>query len=556
MSSRHSLLRLLIVALICTGPTLAAAPTIDLGWQSIVPGIDYQQFQLPNPNNVFVARMDRNNLNLILESSIAQGKLSEGKETVSSMFARYDQALNYWGGNANPPNWGMRNQAVVAINGSYYDIYTGVPQGGQIQSGWYAKRYENCGGWSGFAWKLDRSVFIGENVIHRPDKQRITFPATGNFQQVDGINDQRSENDLILFTPQYNTRTGTDDTGSEVLVEMSRPTMILPEPAFATGFVRQIRVNQGNSLIPFNYIVLSAKGTAAQALLANVQVGSEIHVSQEITSTEADCLTPFPLSWTKTYSSVQGTFFFLKNGEIQDFDDPGATERNPRTAILYNNQYILFVVVDGRDIQHSIGMTIHELAVFARDTLGASWGVAQDGGGSSTMVINGEVMNNTYCNNHYCMGEFSLYLPLVTRNSSSGQAISQADIQLIRSNAGDERAVANGMLMVVAQSGEYSATFSPGDAVTTITSTEVRLGPGTNYTPFTTIPSGTHGIILDQMNDLNGVLAKGIYWWYVDFGNAAGWVAEGAIAHLSIEINGKNIFEFPNLSDQLLLHTP
>jgi hypothetical protein len=529
MHIRHSFLRLLIIALICTNPSLAAVPTYVTSWQQIAPGIDYQEFQLSDPNNVFVARMDRHNLNLTLESMVAQGKLSDGKETVSSMFTRYDQALNFWGGSANPPNWGMRSQAVVAINGSYYDIYTGVPQGGQVQAGWYAKRYDDLGGWSGFAWKLDRSALIGECVDHSPDRQRITFPSTGIYQQINRINDQREANELVVYTPQYNSQTGTDNSGSEVLVEMTRPTLILPIPNYATGFVRQIHVNQGNSLIPFNYLVLSAKGTAAETLLANVQIGSEIRVSQEITSYDSDCITPNSLSWTKIYSSVQGAFFFLKNGQIRDYDDPGATERNPRTAIVYNNQYVFFVVVDGRDIQHSVGMTIHELALFTRDTLGASWGVAQDGGGSSTMVINGQVMNNTYCNNYYCMEGYSLYLPLVTHNSTGGMAVSTAGNQIISSSAGVERAVANGMLMVIAQPGQYSTAFTPSDAVTTITSTAVSLGPGNNYATFTTIPSGTHGIILDQINDLNGVLAKGIYWWYVNFGNVTGWVAEGAI---------------------------
>ena len=36
-----------------------------------------------------------------------------------------------------------------------------------VQSGWYAKRFDDLGGGSGFAWKLDRSAFIGECVDHR-----------------------------------------------------------------------------------------------------------------------------------------------------------------------------------------------------------------------------------------------------------------------------------------------------------------------------------------------------------------------------------------------------
>ena len=366
MVLRHSVLWLLLLVLVSSGSVSAAAPAEQPGWDFVAPGIEYQEYQLPDPNNVFVVRMDRANPTVTLESMIAQGKISEGKETVSDMVARYDQALNYWGGSANPPTWGMRSQAVVGINGSYFNLNNGVPQGGQVQSGWYAKRFDDLGGWSGFAWRLDRSPFIGECVFHQPDKQLITYPATANTQAITGVNRQRDADELIVFTPQYNSRTGTSNSGVEVVVEMERPTLILPAPAYAKGFVRQIHNGDGNSLIPFNAIVLSASGTAAQSLLANVQVGSEIRVSQEITSYLADCSTPYALSWTKTYASIQGAFFFLKAGQIRDFADPGATERNPRTAILYDDQYIYFLVVDGRDVYHSVGMTIHELALFAR----------------------------------------------------------------------------------------------------------------------------------------------------------------------------------------------
>jgi hypothetical protein len=529
MVLRNSLLWLFLFVLVFTGSASAQAPADDSGWEIIAPGIEYQKYQLPDPNNVFVVRMDRYNLGVTLESSIAQGKLSEGRETVSGMYARYDQALNYWGGSTITPTWGMRNQVVVAINGSYFDWGSGVPQGGEVQSGWYAKRFDDLGGWSGFAWKLDRSAFIGECVFHRPEKQFITYPATGSNQQITNVNHPRGTDQLILFTPQYNSRTGTDNSGVEVLVEMTRPTMILPSPAYASGIVRQIHTGQGNSLIPFNSIVLSASGTAVQTLLANVAVGSEIRISQEITSYDYDCSTPNSLNWTKTYASIQGAFFFLKDGQIRQFNDPGATERNPRTAIAFNAQYIYFIVVDGRDAQHSFGMTINELALFTRDTLGATSGVAQDGGGSSTMVINGQVVNNTYCNIYSCNWKYRTYLPLVKRNSNNGQYVLPTEIDVIRSTAGIERAVGNGMLMVIAQPGVYSTAFMPGVPVTTNVDTEVRLGPGTNYTSFTIVPKGTHGSIVKQMNGLDGVLAKSTYWWYVNFAGVYGWVPEGAL---------------------------
>jgi hypothetical protein len=309
--------------------------------------------------------------------------------------------------------------------------------------------------------------------------------------------------------------------------------MILPEPAYAAGIVRQVRDGQGNSLIRFNNIVLSASGAASEILLENVQVGSEIRVSQEITSYLSNCSIPYnEISWTKTFASIQGAFFFLKDGQIREFnDDPGATNRHPRTAIAFNEQYIFFIVVDGRDSQHSLGMSINELALFSRDTLGAAWGVAQDGGGSSTMVINGQVINNTYCNIYSCMGEFKTYLPFVKRDSQQGQSVPPAESDVIQSEAGLERAVGNGMLMVIAQPGEYSTAFEVDDPVTAINNAEIRLGPGTNYPSFSTIPTSTHGIILEQINGLNGVLAKSAFWWYVDFGGVIGWVPEGALAN-------------------------
>lgn len=526
------LIFIVIFSMLINGSAQAAFPSDDPAWELIAPGIEYQKFQLPDPNNVFVVRMDRTDLGVTLESSVATGKLSEGRETVSGMFTRYDQALNYWGGSGSPPSWAMRNEVIVAINGSYFDWNSGLPQGGQVQSGWYAKRFDDLGGWSGFVWKLDRNAFIGECVDHNPEKQFITFPSTAKTQPFAAINDVRGANELVIFTPQYNSRTGTDDSGVEVLVEMARPAMILPSPSYASGIVRQVFNTKGNNLIPFNSIVLSASGSAAQTLLENAQMGSEIRVSQEITSYDSDCVTPNSLSWTKTYSSIQGAFFFLKNGQIREFDDPGAIERNPRTAILYNDQYIYYLVVDGRDRYHSVGMSIPELALFARDTLGATWGVAQDGGGSSTMVINGVVVNNTFCNIYSCMWKYETFLPMVSHDSERGLFVVPVQRNVISSPAGVERPVANGMLMVRVQPGAYSPAFIPGESVTTIVNTELRLGPGTNYATFTTLPVGTHGIIQPQMNGLDGVLAKSAYWWHVDFGGVLGWVTEGSLAPL------------------------
>ena len=481
----RSLRSTLILSLALGLPTQVAQTASD-GWETVATGIEYQEFQLSDPNNIFVARMDRSNPNVTIESSIAQGRLASGTETVSGMASRYDQAINYWG-----QSWGSRNDVVVAINGSFYDPATGIPQSGQIHSGWYAKRFGDLGGTSGFAWKLDRSAFIGQCTHHPSTRQFLTIVPAGATQEFQGINRDRGSNELVVFTPQYDADTRTDPSGVEVLVEMTRPTLILPQPASAKGYVREIRDGQGSTPIPFDHIVLSATGAARTKLLNILSVGDQIGISQEITHFEDDCSTLYPFDWTKTYASVSGSFDFLLDGVIYSFDDPGATARHPRTAICFNATYIYFLVVDGRDPARSVGMTIGELASFCQDTLAAAWGINQDGGGSSTIVLNGVVKNNP--------------------------------------SDGSERAVGNGLMMVVVEPMEQSAAFAADDPIVTISSTEMRLGPGTNYSSLTTISERTDGVVLDHFNNLEGALATGSYWWKVALGGMVGWVAEESL---------------------------
>jgi hypothetical protein len=492
--------------------------TVPDGWDWVGNGVEFKVFHLPDPNNVFVARMDRQNPNVTLESSIALGRLSSGRETVRSMAARYDQAINYWG-----QRWGARNKVVVAINGYYFDPETGLPQRGQVHSGWYAKRFDDYENGSGFAWDLERNAFIGGCVYHRPAKQFITVVKTGATQKFSGINVPRGDDELVIYTPQYDAFTPTDNSGVEVVVELTRPSMILPAPAMARGYIREIRDKQGGSAIAFDQVVLSASGFARAKLLNyGIQVGDEIGISQEITHYDSDCVTPDSTSWTKVYASIGGIFNFLKDGKIQSFDDPGAIFRYPRTAIAFNDRYIYFIVVDGREPGVSLGMTIRELALFARDSLGATWGVAQDGGGSSTMVINGEVVNNTYCNFTDCSKT------QVQADELDPSDFPQAAIDL-ESSAMLEALVANGMMMVDALPMEKAAYLNPGDTLAVLSDTALRLGPGTNYARLATIPTGTPLEILPDMNSLNGVLAKGASWWKVRYGSQEGWAAVWAL---------------------------
>lgn len=74
-----------------------------------------------------------------------------------------------------------------------------------------------------------------------------------------------------------------------------------------------------------------------------------------------------------------------------------AKTSNPRTAIgIVNNLHYLFVVSDGRT-EESAGLTLYELAEVMQ-ALGATIAYNLDGGGSSTMYFNGEVINQPTTN--------------------------------------------------------------------------------------------------------------------------------------------------------------
>ncbi len=70
---------------------------------------------------------------------------------------------------------------------------------------------------------------------------------------------------------------------------------------------------------------------------------------------------------------------------------------NPRTALcIINDLHYLLVVADGRTSE-STGLSLYEMAQFLQ-TLGAKTAYNLDGGGSSTMVFNGKVINKPTTN--------------------------------------------------------------------------------------------------------------------------------------------------------------
>ncbi len=467
--SRRSVQRLCRCAALAWGCAVLVVflPAVR-AWTPVGTGIEYQEFTLPDPNNLFVARMDRHNPQVIIDTSIGQGRLSGGTETIRNQASRYDDALSFWG-----HDWGQRNDVIVAVNGDFWNTSTGVPTNGQVHTGWYARWIDPS---YHFFYGMDRQARITQASTALI---RVTWLGTGANQAITDMNRARGTDELILYTPQYDAATPAGSTGVEVLVELTRPNLPVPPSDPIRGQIRQIRQNQGSTPIPFDHVVLSASGTRATTVLANAAVGEAVNITNYLDGYyDVD----------RTFAAIGGGEVFLGQGVVWG----GQAVRHPRTAVAYNDDYVFFVVCDGRSAV-SVGMTMTELGNFCKNYLDATWGMNLDGGGSSTMVVNG-----------------------VTRNDPSD---------------GTDRAVANGLMMVVPQPKLQATTYNSGATVRTSGSSNVRLGPGTNYAVQTTLNPNIQGVILDH--SLRGIYAKGYYWWKCDFGTATGWVAHSNLTAVS-----------------------
>lgn len=82
----------------------------------------------------------------------------------------------------------------------------------------------------------------------------------------------------------------------------------------------------------------------------------------------------------------------FSGADSDSYEFSSMTERHPRTAIGWNEDYFFLVEVDGRQRNLSVGMTLNELASFLIE-IGCREAVNLDGGGSATLWYNGKVQN-------------------------------------------------------------------------------------------------------------------------------------------------------------------
>ena len=277
-----------------------------------------------------------------VKPALARGKVP-GRETLSGISDRY--------------------QALAAVNASYFALSGDILGVTKIDGLVTGTTY------------ITRSAF-GLTDQGKPVFGKIDYNGQvklGSISQgVSGVDCERGENNLIIYNRAYGSRTGTNEYGVEYVVRGGKVTAI----------------NEGgNSAIPSDGCVISLHGTAAN-YFAPVKVGDPAVVTENLGNQWNNCpdilgVGPRLLTSGKvTVTAAEEQF----PGDIR-------YGRAPRSAVGVTKEgHFLLGVVDGRQaVSH--GLTLTEWANLMKK-MGAVDAINFDGGGSSELVIGGQIQNS------------------------------------------------------------------------------------------------------------------------------------------------------------------
>jgi hypothetical protein len=362
---RAVLAALVLLAAACGQPR----PTDWLGPPSeIAPGVQFYRttdtslLDPAGPVAVHLLRLDPRRTRL---SAVLSKDAVLGAETVGGMAARHG--------------------AVAAVNGGFFNVGTGEPTG-------LLKVAREL--------VSDTGVAKGAVIIRAPDqaatelrfdqisaRMMLVFDAAGESWSVpiDGVDTTRARGRLMLYTPAYHADTDTAGNGTEWVIAGDPPT------------VTEIRRDRGQTTIPRGGAVLSYGGLDLPPALAALAPGVMVQLETTWRSVHGTGARDLETA----DHIVQGAGLLRIDGrnpggwvEVEGLKAESFTAaRHPRTIIGRDRAgFIWLLAVDGRRSEHSLGMTFTELERLSV-RLGLTDALNLDGGGSTTMVVRGQVVN-------------------------------------------------------------------------------------------------------------------------------------------------------------------
>ncbi len=262
-------------------------------------------------------------------------------------------------------------KAWAAVNGDFFiirpDLYQGDPQGLQICRGQLVSTPKGTSFW------IDREGRPHiEEVISR---FRAVFADGSDVRFL--LNETRPSDGAVLYTPAIGPSTRTSGGVEYELEPLEKDTVIR---AGATIKAKVINVHQeGNRALRPGSMILSVGSTTDERL--------RTHAVNETVTLNLD--TSPGLDGVQT--AIGGGPVLIREGKLNEWK--GQQPRHPRTAIGFNDDTFVLLVVDGRQKGLSAGMTFGELAEWMK-RLGCVEAMNLDGGGSSTLWLNGKIMNS------------------------------------------------------------------------------------------------------------------------------------------------------------------
>lgn len=269
------------------------------------------------------------------------------------------------------------HQALAAINGGFFKSkpIDGLPAGIlKINHQWFGwpGKARGAVGWSqdGRLVLYDRLLCHGSCLINDQ-----IFP-------IQGINRPPVESEAVVFTPAFHSTTLTSSQGFEVIIRQNR-----------VLFVRE----GGNTYIPTDGYILSFGSKEQLPFWKSIQRSTPIQLNLQI---NPQLLPHLAAEWEGLAHIVGGTPLLVHKGQVIADFSPEKTltsflERPlVRSAIgLLRNGNWLFAVVEGKHGFQERGITMINLAHFMA-SLGCVEALNLDGGGSSTLVIRGKIVNH------------------------------------------------------------------------------------------------------------------------------------------------------------------
>ena len=224
--------------------------------------------------------------------------------------------------------------------------------------------------------KDESSTFLGNPTL----KVNVTDVSNGRVFTLDRWNRRAPEpGEIVGFSPLGGTLASPPPSSCSVRLLPQGPPQVADPDGVDRDYVVDVATCSESPLDRNGGVAIStAPGTDEAEQLLALTPGTPMRLH-------------WTLSWPDVFDAIGGDPILLLDGASTPVCVSCA--RQPRTAIgVTGDGKILLVVIDGRQPRWSRGATLGELRNTMRD-LGAVDALNLDGGGSSEMVVEGQVVN-------------------------------------------------------------------------------------------------------------------------------------------------------------------